>query len=282
VRQLERQPVNAQKVQYGKTETKRSITNVLDAVIDRYKYTSLAELNAVLKLYNVMADRGNEEGRIYKNRGLTYRILDENGQKVGVPIKASDMYSKPTLNRLEEQFVKNEQLRKADLKPVKTSIDWVLAQRPETFQNFIRALEKERIQVAVRQNEKGFMYGLTYVDHTTQSVFNGSDIGKTYSAKAMQERFARGGVEPQPEQNREQKQIASKAIPNHQQHAATKGPELPSKPTDSSFPEDFTKGITKTMDQVMQLEESNEQLAYELREEQRRKRKKEQEQQREL
>jgi hypothetical protein len=36
------------------------------------------------------------------------------------------------------------------------------------------------------------------------------------------------------------------------------------------------------MDQVMQLEESNEQLAYELREEQRRKRKKEQEQQREL
>jgi len=42
--------VSAQKVQYGKTQTKRAITNVLDIVIDQYKYTSLPELNAILKL----------------------------------------------------------------------------------------------------------------------------------------------------------------------------------------------------------------------------------------
>src|SRR5947209_12714895 len=43
----ELQPVNVQKVQYGKSETKRAITNVLDAVLPHYKYTSLAELNAI-------------------------------------------------------------------------------------------------------------------------------------------------------------------------------------------------------------------------------------------
>ena len=55
-------PINTQRVNYGKSETKRGITNVLDAVINHYKYTSLAELNAILKLYNVTADRGKEEG----------------------------------------------------------------------------------------------------------------------------------------------------------------------------------------------------------------------------
>ena len=44
-------PVNAQKVSYGKSETKRAISNVLAAVINQYKFTSLPELNAVLKLY---------------------------------------------------------------------------------------------------------------------------------------------------------------------------------------------------------------------------------------
>ena len=39
----------AQKVTYGKSETKRSITNVLDAVLNTYRFASLAELNAVLR-----------------------------------------------------------------------------------------------------------------------------------------------------------------------------------------------------------------------------------------
>jgi hypothetical protein len=35
-------PVNVQKVQYGKSETKQAITNVLDAILPTYKYASLA------------------------------------------------------------------------------------------------------------------------------------------------------------------------------------------------------------------------------------------------
>ena len=80
-------PANVQKAQYGKSETKRSITNVLDEVINQYKYTSLAELNAILKQYNVIADRGTEGGRIYKTNGLLYKLLDAAGNKIGVPIK---------------------------------------------------------------------------------------------------------------------------------------------------------------------------------------------------
>lgn len=53
-------PVNAQRITYGKTETKRAVSNVLMKVISEYKFTSLSALNAVLRLYNVTADRGEK------------------------------------------------------------------------------------------------------------------------------------------------------------------------------------------------------------------------------
>ncbi len=177
------------KVEYGKAETKRSITNVLDHVLNQYKYTSLPELNAVLQQYNITADRGEENGRIYKNRGLTYRILDEYGRKMGVPIKASSIYSKPTLDRLEKKFTENDLKRRPDRKRVKTAIEWVLQQKPGSVQELQKRLEKERIALVIRRNEEGRVYGMTYIDHQTRSVFNGSDLGKEYAAKRMLERL---------------------------------------------------------------------------------------------
>jgi hypothetical protein len=40
----------------------------------------------------------------------------------------------------------------------------------------------------LRQNKDGIIYGITYIDHQTKSVFNGSDLGKSYSAKMILER----------------------------------------------------------------------------------------------
>jgi hypothetical protein len=100
-----------QKVVYGSTETRRAITSVLDAILGKQQYTSLAELNAILRKYNVMADQGGEGSRIRQNGGLVYRILDDQGKKVGVPIKASNINGKPTLKFLKERFAYNASLR---------------------------------------------------------------------------------------------------------------------------------------------------------------------------
>lgn len=182
-------PISSQKILYGKSDTKRAIKNVLDVVIPNYKCTSLAELNAVLKLYNVIADRGSEDSRIYKKNGLVFRILDENGNKIGVPVKASLIFSKPTLANLEKRFPVNEEARKGFKKHITTSIDWALTGKHKTgLDELIKALEKERIHTVIRQNNQGIIYGITYVDHQTKCVFNGSDLGKQYSAKAIMER----------------------------------------------------------------------------------------------
>ena len=139
---------SVQKVQFGKTETKRAITNVLDAVINNYRFTSLAELNAVLKQYNVTADRGSENSRVYQTRGLAYRIVDEQGNKAGVPIKASDFYNKPTLTFLEEKFKLNETARIPYKVRVKNAVDLALIRQPQvSLENLIKALEKQGIDM---------------------------------------------------------------------------------------------------------------------------------------
>jgi hypothetical protein len=183
-------PVNAQKVQYGKSETKRAITNVLDAVLSQYKFTSLPELNAVLNLYNVAAERGGPDSRTFKRHGLVYRVLDEQGNKVGVPIKASSIYSKPTLAWLQSRFEQHDVARQAHAKRIKTAIDWyfVKAKNAE-LTGLVTALQKEGITVVLRQNAGGLIYGITYIDHKTKCVFNGSDLGKTYTAKGLQDRI---------------------------------------------------------------------------------------------
>ncbi len=182
-------PVNVQKVQYGKAETKRAITNVLDHVLATYKYASLAELNAVLQQYNIIADRGSENSRIYQNSGLVYRVLDANGQNVGVPIKASLIYSKPTLKNIEVRFESNERERQRYKQRVMNAIDFaILKKSDQSLTNLIKAVQKENINVVLRQNANGIIYGITYVDHHTKCVFNGSHLGKQYTANGIQQR----------------------------------------------------------------------------------------------
>lgn len=180
--------VEAEKVIYGKSETKRAITNVLDAVLNQYKYTSLAELNAVLRQYNVLADRGSENGQMYQRGGLVYRVLDQNGNKIGVPIKASSIYSKPILQEIAAKYTGNEIARKFYKAGLMKRIDEILQQSADML-SLTRSLEKLGISTVLRRNDKGFIYGVTFVDHHTRCVFNGSDLHKRFSAAALQQRF---------------------------------------------------------------------------------------------
>lgn len=183
------QPVNVEKIIYGKTETKKAITNVVNAVLSTYKYSSLPEFNAVLKQYNVVADRGKEEGRIYKNRGLVYRVLDANGNKIGVPVKASSINSQPTLAKLEKLFTENETKKQLFKQNLKITIDEALSKKPATVSELIKLLEQRNVHTLLRLNTEGRIYGITLVDNQNKTVFNGSDLGKQYSVAHLQNKI---------------------------------------------------------------------------------------------
>lgn len=179
-----------QKVKYGKAPTKRAISNIITAVSRDYKFTSLAELNAVLKCFNVIALRGAEHTPMYENKGLMFSLLDGKGNPVGVPVKASSFYCKPTLRNLEQKFQKNVAKRKQHKTDLKQRIDQLLGKYSSMTRSiFMQEASKLGIDVVFRENEQGLIFGITFIDHQNKVVFNGSDLGKEYSAKAITGRF---------------------------------------------------------------------------------------------
>ncbi|MCC9137534.1 relaxase/mobilization nuclease domain-containing protein [Pontibacter silvestris] len=175
---------------YGKSETKRTVASIVTAVTRGYNYTSLAELNAVLKGFNVTADRGSEKSQMHRRGGLAYSILDGQGQKVGVPVKASAIAGKPTLAALEKRFEQNRQTRRLYREALRQSIDRVFNTVPSpSREKFALLLQKEHIQVLFRESALGLTYGVTFIDHRRKAVLNGSELGKAYGAKALLKRL---------------------------------------------------------------------------------------------
>ncbi len=249
-------PINVQRVTYGKSATKRGIINVLDYVLPKYKYASLAELNAILKIYNLVADRGKEDGIIFRKRGLVYRVMDDKGNKIGVPIKASSIYSKPTLSFLERKFTENESLKQQYKRSLKTSIDWIMVKPPTSLEAFKAALLKEKVNLVIRANDKSIIYGLTYIDHNTKCVFNGNEIGKEYSAHRILEKC---GV--------------------FQSFSNTKTTELQPSNQEQGISNELNKheeqkqGISKLLDDIITPTEQLNYLPYELRKQKKKKKK---------
>jgi len=183
---------------YGEKPTKRTISNIVTAVMRQYSYTSFAEYKAILEQFNIKADRGAEDTRMFEKRGLLYAILDHKGEQIGIPVKASSIYGKPTLDELENRFERNREKRKPFKAALKNELDKLFFKFGHISGEILKKeLLKCGIDVVFRSNEKGQLYGLTYIDHRNKTVFNGSDLGKAYSAKAMAERFEKASLNVQ-------------------------------------------------------------------------------------
>lgn len=184
-------PAYIPRVVYGEVESKNAIGAVLRKVLDEYKFASLPELNAILNQYNVIADRGGEGSRTYCYGGLYYKILNKKREPVGVPIKASLFSGGATLKGLEKYFKRNAKARTFFKGRTLHTIDFCLGnRRSKDLRSFEELLKKEGVQMVLRQNKEGIIYGITYVDFRTKCVFNGSDLGNDYSAKGILKRLS--------------------------------------------------------------------------------------------
>ena len=186
VSQKQLEPVILEKAVYGKSETKKAISHIVQQIVRTYKFTSLAELNAALMKYNIVADRGIEGTRMYENAGLVYQVTDDAGQKMGVPIKSSSLPSKPTLKKLALLFEKNKIDRKPYRELLKNLISKV-ANSPDVrdINQFTAAMDNAGVITVLRKNTEGRIYGITFVDHRSRTVFNGSDISKEFTANRL-------------------------------------------------------------------------------------------------
>jgi hypothetical protein len=174
--------------EYGASSTKRQIGNITKSVMQDYAYTSFAEYKAVLSIYRINADRGKEDTNMFKNNGLIYSILDKDGLKVGVPFKSSSFFNGATMRALEKHYQPNIEKRKSSRADLQRRIDGVKEKYVTlTKLLFQRELASSQIAVIYRENAAGMIYGITFIDHKNRTVFNGSDLGREFSAKAITE-----------------------------------------------------------------------------------------------
>ncbi|GHU59341.1 hypothetical protein FACS189411_16050 [Bacteroidia bacterium] len=52
-----------------------------------------------------------------------------------------------------------------------------------------KAVREKGIDLVLRKNEEGRIYGATFIDHNERCVLNGSRLGKEFSANVLNERF---------------------------------------------------------------------------------------------
>ena len=179
-------------------DIKRQVANTVKMVGMRYKFQTLGEYNAVLSLFNVRCDvaDGRVNGREY--HGLVYFATDADGNTIATPFKASRLGKFAGRDTIEGRFERAKD--KIDIVPTKRKVADALAQSVGK-DDFVEKLKAQNINVVFRYTDEGRIYGVTFIDHNTMSVLNGSRLGKEYSANALNARFNQGQqTNPQPSQ----------------------------------------------------------------------------------
>ena len=54
---------------------------------------------------------------------------------------------------------------------------------------FIAGLKERNIDLVLRYTDEGRIYGVTFIDHDSMTVLNGSRLGKEFSANALENWF---------------------------------------------------------------------------------------------
>lgn len=178
------------KVDYESGNVKKQIANNVKALMQSYRFTSLPEYRALLSIYNIGIEEVCGEVRNKPYRGLVYSTLDNNGHKVGIPIKSSSIARSVGHGALIKKVASSEKIIKDKrlTERIKPILDTAI-KNYRNRQSFEAGLLRNGVSVVFRENEEGRIYGATFIDHENRAVFNGSKIGKTYSANVFHNLF---------------------------------------------------------------------------------------------
>ena len=187
---VEKQTARDQKIfkaiNYKSGDIKSQIASVVRHIPSYYQFQSLGEYNSLLSLFNITVEKVEGELHGQLKRGLLYFPLDDQGKKTGNPFKASLFGKNTGIEALEKHFTdrknkSNDQLVKQSLKRLITEVH----NSSKDEKEFKKKLKKEGIDTVVRKNENGRIYGITFIDHKSKNVYNGSRLGKDCSANSF-------------------------------------------------------------------------------------------------
>lgn len=177
-------------VDTSKGDIKTQIDNIIKPLSAIYRFQSFNEYRTLLSLYNIKVEesKGSRNGHNYT--GLIYYATDEKGTKISNPFKSSLYGASVGYNSIHAKIdqhkvtIKDKRLGKQTVPKIQQAVNNYTDKH-----QFINELKDKNIDVIFRENDSGRIYGVTFIDHNNHTVFNGSKLGKEFSANAFQELF---------------------------------------------------------------------------------------------
>jgi len=183
-------------VDFKQSDIKSQIAAVVRYLPKYYSYQSLGGYNALLSLFNVTAQEvtGEQAGR--PRQGIVYFALDASGQKVSNPFKASLFGKNAGYTALQAHYEKSgEQFRNGSSKSILKNTIELAMHTAHGEGDFKAQLIEQGINTVVRRNTEGRIYGITFIDHASRAVWNGSQLGKNLSANVFNQ-WWNDGIKP--------------------------------------------------------------------------------------
>ncbi|WP_300206380.1 conjugal transfer protein MobB [Bacteroides sp.] len=169
---------------------KEQVENVVREVMGKYHFLTFTEYKAVLTKFNIAAEevKGSHYGTSYS--GIVYSATDNDDNKVGNPFSAATLGKFAGSEALEKKYLASkEHIEKSrPAAPLKRAINKAFS-GATTKEQLQYNLFQDGIGVVYRENAAGRLYGVTFIDHNTGVVLNGSRLGKEYAANAIVDRI---------------------------------------------------------------------------------------------
>ncbi len=170
-------------IDYKNANVKSQIASVVRHLPKYYQYQSLGAYNALLSLFNITAEEVKGELHGQPRQGLVYFALNEQKKKVTNPFKASRFGKQAGLETLQKHFEQSKEKMKVEpAKEVLKKTIEVAIHMTTNETEFKKQLLEQGINTIIRRNDEGRIYGITFIDHQSRTVWNGSQLGKSFSA----------------------------------------------------------------------------------------------------
>lgn len=180
-------------VNHKNGDIKSQIASVVRHLPKYYSFSTMGSYNALLSLFNITAEEVKGERNGQPVNGLVYVALDENGNKISNPFKASLFGKDAGVAQLQKHFEQSKDKMKTN--PARSVLKNTIELAIHTTNNeseFKKQLTEQGINTVVRRNSEGRIYGITFIDHESRSVWNGSQLDRNLSANVFNDWWNNG------------------------------------------------------------------------------------------
>ena len=178
------------KVDYQKGDVKQQVSSTVRSCLRHYRCASFGEWRTLLEAFNVSAEErtGTIEGRDYA--GMIYGALTDEGYGIGTPFKSSRIGKDVGYEALQRYYERSKTALKEPgaLNELRGKIADGMA-RSSSRAEFCERLHDTGVDAVFRLNAAGRIYGVTFIDHGQGIVANGSLLGRSFSANALEQQF---------------------------------------------------------------------------------------------